>query len=152
MSTKEWKTTKETSNPVIDGLRNKKENKTRCSKYPITLISEEQKVISFRNWQKFNNIGTIISFVFCTCHSLGTIHLWLPHKRGIGMSLVICLMFADSTVSKQWFYCSFLDNGWGHTIMRGLKFKLNLVLKFFPQWLCLWWNRFWIIILLIHTT
>ena len=26
MFTKEWKTTKETSNPVTDGIRNKKEN------------------------------------------------------------------------------------------------------------------------------
>ena len=38
------------STKVIKGIRNKKENKNNKFRIPITLISEEEKVSSFKNW------------------------------------------------------------------------------------------------------
>ena len=37
----------------------RKKIRARSSEWPITLISEEEKVSSFKNWQKFNNRVTI---------------------------------------------------------------------------------------------
>ena len=93
MSTKEWETTEKKA--VKHGIRNKKKRKN--NKFRIPYHQNLKQNIAPENVSNLKNMNSIanckliwkvshhLSYVLYICHSIGSIHLWRPHRRDEGL-------------------------------------------------------------------
>ena len=81
--------------PVTHGIRNKKKRKNKKFTTPYHQNLEQNVVPenasnlknmnSIANCKLISKVSDHLPYVLCICHSIGSTHLWHPHRRDVGV-------------------------------------------------------------------